>query len=253
MVSFPSGANVEIFETLDSTSLEARRRFEAGDIGKQWIIAKAQTAGYGRHGRSWEQATGDFAGTLIFSPEASSHPLGHNLGQLSFIVALGVASAIDEVVKAPDKITLKWPNDILIAGAKTAGILLERFERGDGPVVAIGIGVNIVSAPPGLAYATARLVDFTPSAPSPELLAARIDHHFWIYYAEWVKRGFGKIREFWLERAAGIGRAITVRLPNKELSGIFEGIDETGALILQMDAEKRIINAGDVFFKKNRN
>ncbi|GJL94855.1 MAG: biotin--[acetyl-CoA-carboxylase] ligase [Hyphococcus sp.] len=243
---FPSGATVDIFETLDSTSLEARRRLKAGLQPKQWIIAKHQTAGYGRRNRSWEQATGDFAGTLVFSPEAP----GERLGQLSFVIALGVASALDEVIKAPEKLTLKWPNDILIEGGKAAGLLLERIDQTGGPVVAIGVGVNIVSAPQGLLYPTARLVDFAATAPSPEALAERIDHHFWVYYDVWLKNGFDRIRIFWLERAAGIGGALTVRLPNEELSGTFEGIDETGALMLQIGSEKRIISAGDVFFEK---
>ena len=217
-------------------------------MSKQWIIAKHQTAGYGRRNRTWEQRTGDFAGTLVFSPDAS----GAILGQLSFVVALSVASAIDEVIKTPDKVSLKWPNDILIDGAKAVGILLERFDQPDGPAVAIGIGVNVVSAPQGLPYPTARLVDFAPIAPSPENLAARIDHHFWVYYEQWRNNGFAGVRDFWLERAAGIGKTMTVRLPTEDLFGVFEGIDETGALILRMDAEKRIISAGDVFFENKK-
>jgi BirA family transcriptional regulator, biotin operon repressor / biotin---[acetyl-CoA-carboxylase] ligase len=239
----PSGAYLDIFETLDSTSMEARRRAALGEPGPRWFIALRQTAGYGRQGRAWRQATGDFAGTLAFKPQAAASALG----QISFIAALAVASALDEYV-APHKLALKWPNDILIDGAKAAGILLEHIDGDSGALLAVGIGVNIVSAPSDVAYKAARLVDHTDKPPSPADLAARIDHHFWAYMKDWRANGFANIRQLWLTRARGIGEVITVRLPNEELSGVFEGIDESGALILQSGAEKRIISAGDVFF-----
>ena len=248
MARLPSGARQDIFETVDSTSLEAKRRADAGEEGPRWFIALKQTAGYGRQGRAWSQATGDFSGTLLFKPGCATD----QLGQISFIAALSVASALDEVI-APEKITFKWPNDVLIDGAKAAGILLEHLGPADiskdgAPLLAVGIGVNIVSAPADVPYPTARLVDHADNAPSPQDLAARIDHHFWAYLKDWETNGFANIRRLWLTRARGIGAEIRVRLPNEELSGVFEGLDESGALILQSGAEKRIISAGDVYF-----
>lgn len=223
--------------------MEARRRAPLGEPGPRWFVALRQTAGYGRQARAWRQATGDFAGTLVFKPQAAAS----QLGQISFIAALAVASALDEII-APEKLVLKWPNDILINGAKAAGILLEHIDADGGALLMVGIGVNIVSAPSDVAYPTARLVDHTDKLPSPADLAARIDHHFWAYMKDWRTNGFANIRQLWLTRARGLGETITVRLPNEELSGVFEGIDESGALILQSGAEKRIISAGDVFF-----
>ncbi len=248
MKKFPSGAAIEIFDTLDSTSLEVRRRIEAGEAGPLWVIALQQTAGYGRRGRAWEQQTGDFAGTLLFTPEAPPD----RLGQLSFVIALALASVLDEFL-SPDRVSLKWPNDILIDGKKAAGILLEHIAGRDAAHLAIGIGLNIVSAPQGLAYPTARLVDYTANAPTPLALAGRIDDHFWRYYSEWSENGFGKTRETWLDRAAGIGLKITVRLPNEEICGVCDGIDESGALILRLGSGKRIISAGEVFFGPAQN
>jgi len=245
---FPSGVAIEIFDTLDSTSLEARRRIEAGEAGPLWIIALQQMAGYGRRGRTWEQQTGDFAGTLLFAPEASPD----RLGQLSFVIALALASVLDELLP-PDRVSLKWPNDILIDGKKVAGILLEHIAGRDAAHLAIGIGLNIVSAPQGLAYPTARLVDYTAKAPTPLALAGRIDDHFWRYYREWSDNGFGKIRETWLDRAAGIGVEITVRMPNEEICGVCDGIDESGALILRLASGKRMISAGEIFFEPTPN
>ncbi len=243
MRKLPSGSVLDIFETLDSTSLEAKRRADAGEEGPRWFIALKQTSGYGRQGRAWSQATGDFAGTLLFRPKAA---IGR-LGEISFIAALSVASALDEII-APEKLSFKWPNDVLIGAAKAAGILLEQLGPADKPLLAVGIGVNIVSAPADAPYPTARLVDHAGNAPSPLDLAARLDHHFRVYLHDWETNGFANVRRLWLARARGLGEEIRVRLPNEELSGVFEGLDESGALILQSGAEKRIISAGDVYF-----
>ena len=239
MRKLPSGTLIEVFDTLDSTSAEARRRAEAGADGPIWILALHQTAGYGRRGRRWEQETGDFAGTLFFNPDAPVE----RWGELSFVIALALAAAVDETI-GEGKIALKWPNDVLIEGGKCAGILLENL----GSQLSIGVGVNMVTAPEDMPYAVARLVDHVSPPPGPGAFAASLDAYFWTYYAEWKKAGFGPIRETWLARAGGVGSAITVRLPNQELKGVFEGIDETGALILRSEAGTRTIAAGEVFF-----
>ncbi len=239
MRKLPSGTLIEVFDTLDSTSAEVRRRAEAGADGPIWILALHQTAGYGRRGRRWEQETGDFAGTLYFKPDAPVE----RWGELSFVIALALAAAVDETI-GEGKIVLKWPNDVLIEGGKCAGILLENL----GSQLSIGVGVNMVTAPEDMPYTVARLVDHVSPPPGPGAFAASLDAYFWTYYAEWKEAGFGPIRETWLARAGGVGRAITVRLPNQELKGVFEGINETGALILRSEAGTRTIAAGEVFF-----
>lgn len=243
MKTLPSGAAIEIFETLDSTSLEARRRARDASSRPRWFIALSQTAGYGRRGRAWAQRPGDFAGTLAFRPDAPAA----RFGQLSFIAALSVASALDEHVD-PHLIAFKWPNDILIDGGKVAGLLLERIDDDQGPIVSIGIGINIVSAPADMPFRAARLVDHASAPPDPARLARRIDEHFWRYYGEWKRKGFERARRLWLERAQGVGEDIGVKLPNEELAGVFDGLDESGALILRSGAGKRIIAAGEVYF-----
>lgn len=244
MKKLPSGAIVEIFETLDSTSLEVKRRAKDMRTGARWLIALSQTAGYGRRGRAWAQQSGDFAGTLAFKPDAPAA----SLGQLSFIAALSAGSALDEFV-SPHLISFKWPNDILLNGAKVAGLLLERIDEEQTPILSIGIGINIVSAPEETPYPTARLIDHASSPPEPARLVASIDAHFWRYYDEWRRAGFEPARRRWLERARGVGENIRVRLPNEELAGVFEGLDETGGLILRSEAGKRIIAAGEVYFE----
>ncbi len=243
MRRLPSGTALETFDILDSTSAEARRRSEKGAAEPVWIIALRQTAGYGRRGRRWEQEAGDFAGTLLFKPEAPPE----QWGQLSFVIALALVSAFDSLI-GEDKIDLKWPNDVLVDGGKCAGILLENL----GAHLSIGVGVNMVTAPEGMPYKVARLVDYVSPPPGPGAFAASLDGHFQRYYGIWVAEGFAPIRDIWLKRARGVGAHITVRLPSAEFSGIFEGIDESGALILRTGEGTRTIAAGDVFFSPQR-
>lgn len=239
MARLPSGTALEIFDTLDSTSLEAKRWASDGEAGPRWFLALTQTAGYGRRSREWEQRAGDFAGTLLFKPEGPVE----RLGQISFVVALALAAALDEIIPE-EKLTLKWPNDVLIDGGKCAGILLENL----GPAMSVGVGVNILTNPQGLAYPTARLIDYVKSPPAPQALLERLDSHFWRVYRQWRDEGFAPVRAQWLARAAGLGKDIVVRLPNETIEGAFGGIDETGALILRLGAGTRTIAAGEVFF-----
>src|SRR3984957_6921346 len=108
---------IEALEEIDSTNAEARRRAEAGARGPLWITAKRQTAGRGRRGRAWETGAGNLAATLLIhtdKPPAEA-------AQVSFVAALAVADLAAAFVPA-SLVSLKWPNDPMIAGKKTAGI-----------------------------------------------------------------------------------------------------------------------------------
>lgn len=246
MAALSSRTRIEVFDTLGSTSAEARRRVAQGERGPLWFVARRQTAGYGRRGREWQSAAGDFAGTLVLTPEGN--PSLHS--QLSFVAALAVRAALSEFIDE-NRLTLKWPNDVLADDAKIAGLLLERFEGPGEPVIGLGIGINIVSAPKGMPYPTARLRDLmqqSVSAPGIEQVVEAIDQSWDHHYGMWRDKGFATIREHWLNHAKGVGAPIGVRLPQETVAGIFEGLDPNGALVLRQGNEKRIISAGDVFF-----
>lgn len=240
----PSGARLEIFERLDSTSLEARRRASAGRRESAFIVALEQTSGYGRRGTAWLQQPGDFAGTLVFE---DASPID-TLGQLSFVAGLAGADAIAGAAPEADP-RLKWPNDILVGGGKIAGILIELLEARPGvpALLALGLGVNVVSKPDGLDYPAARLVDLTDRpAPSPVDLAAAFDRAFDRWRRLWRHHGFGQIRVAWMDRAAHLGERIVIRLPDGEATGRFADLDPAGALILDCGGKRRSIAAGAI-------
>lgn len=238
-----SGARVEIFDTLDSTSLEAKRRAASGDKGPVWIIALRQTSGYGRRGSEWRQAEGDVAATLLFRPEAPAEVLP----QLSFVAALGVADAIRRFAPKAG-LALKWPNDVLAGGGKIAGILLELIGAAASPPhIALGVGVNIVSAPAGLDYPTARLIDLIEGdPPHPRAFVATLDETFTAWRKEWEREGFAGVRSEWLRRASGLGRPVRAQLPGEIVEGVFADLDLAGALILDCGGERRTIAAGAI-------
>lgn len=246
MQRLPSGAGLEVFDTLDSTSAEAKRRSASGERGPLWIVAHEQTAGVGRRGREWVTGRGNFAGTYLFEPAGNLA----DFGQLSFVVALSVIEALDRYV-APGALALKWPNDILAGTGKLAGILLETMTNDQRLSVCAGIGVNLSFAPPGLAYEAARLKDhLKPAAnlPLPQELAAQIDEQFAANYAIWLRDGFSSVRTAWLARAKGVDEPVRVTLPSEAFTGVFRDLDQTGALIVSVNGAERRITAGEIMF-----
>ena len=143
-------------------------------------------------------------------------------------------------------IGLKWPNDVLIDGRKAAGILLETESTNKGKVdwVVIGIGVNIVHAPEGFAsLKSAGIENLTAKDLMLQLSRAIIQN-----YRQLELNGFGEFRRRWLEYAVNIGKIIKARLPQETVEGVFTGIDDTGALLLDMpDGSQRTVASGEVF------
>jgi BirA family biotin operon repressor/biotin-[acetyl-CoA-carboxylase] ligase len=169
------------------------------------------------------------------------------VGQLSFAAALAAAETAYHF--APQAaIAVKWPNDILADGGKLAGILLEGGTDAKGPWLAIGIGMNLAGHPAATEFPATSLAQLGIAAPPPDealsVLAARFAH----WYDRWMSEGFHSLRTAWLARAMQLGAPIRARLPQETREGVFEGIDETGALILNESGQRRLIAAGEVFF-----
>lgn len=167
-------------------------------------------------------------------------------GQMAFVAALALSKAMASYLD-PEKHrkTLKWPNDILIDGLKISGILLETNIK-DGVVdyLVIGSGVNIFASPEGrIGLDQVKTKPVYVNVFRDEYLA-----YLGAYYTLWRQKGFAPIREEWLQQAHGLGQALTVRLPEVRYDGIFDGIDDTGALRLKTGQEVKIFTAGEIHF-----
>lgn len=247
--SLPAGYRLAAFESLDSTNEQARRIAGDGALDGTVIWAKSQTAGRGRQGRQWQSPQGNLYCSILLRPQMAAG----EAAQYSFVSVLALGHALEGLL--PDGVAMqyKWPNDLLLDGRKAAGILLESSGAADGRMdwLVVGAGLNVEEFPAdtgGYAATSLRAVGVRPVALA-ELLARFIEG-FAHWRTRWQNEGLTVVREAWLARAARLGEEIAVRLPGGQLAGRFEGLDDSGALLLGMgDGTRRAITAGDVFFQ----
>lgn len=239
---------IESHAVLDSTNAEARRRAEAGDFGPVWIHALAQSAGRGRRGRPWKGGEGNLAATLLTPIDLPPS----EAAQVSFVAAVALCETVNALAGS-QVARLRWPNDLFVSGGKAAGILVESGARpGGGLWLAVGIGVNLASAPsPGdverPAAALAAIPGITPPAPADFLIA--LSGRFEAWRAVWAQEGFAPVARAWTGHSEGLGGPCTARLPDRTLSGIAEALEDDGALRLRTAGGQVVrITAGDVFF-----
>jgi BirA family biotin operon repressor/biotin-[acetyl-CoA-carboxylase] ligase len=238
---------VAFYDTIGSTNAEALTRAQSGELGPLIIVADRQSAGRGRRGRPWISEPGNLYATLLILDPAPAVATP----QICFVAALALHDAVLDTCSglAPTRLKLKWPNDLLLDGAKVSGILVEGTAlSGNRIATAIGFGVNCRHHPQDTQFPANDFVS-AGFVLSPLSLLERLVERWSSRIKEWSRgEGFAAIRSAWMLRAAGIGKSIEVRLLDRNVSGTFEAIDEQGALVLQKyDGEHEAISAGDVF------
>ncbi|MHA3793075.1 MULTISPECIES: biotin--[acetyl-CoA-carboxylase] ligase [Sphingomonadales] len=204
-----------------------------------WLRADRQEGGRGRQGRAWVSPPGNLhASTLV--RRLGGDPPAPSL-------AMVAAVALDELLQAwlgPDRLAIKWPNDLLADGAKISGILLE----GAGDAVVVGIGVNLAHRPEGIDRPATSLAALGLSPPEPGDFAAELAAVFAAWLARWRTEGLGVVLARWQARAHPPGTALRVRAPEGEIEGLYEGLAADGALRLRTsDGRIHLVHAGDVF------
>jgi BirA family transcriptional regulator, biotin operon repressor / biotin---[acetyl-CoA-carboxylase] ligase len=244
--SAASGARLLSLDEVGSTNAEAFARARAGEHGPLWITARRQTAGRGRRGRAWVSEPGNLYASLLLTDPAPPQ----RAAELSLVAALAVHDALAEraAILGP-RLTLKWPNDVLCDGAKLAGILVEGEGLAGRPLaVVIGIGVNCAHHPADTGYPATNLAA-AGALVAPETLAQSLIGTMARRLAEWdAGKNFAAIRAAWLKRAAGLGSPARVRLPEREVDGVAETLDEAGRLVLRLaDGSRERIAAGEMF------
>ena len=199
------------------------------------MIALHQQEGRGRQGREWVPASGNFYGSTVvhLRREDPAAPT------LSLAAGLSLIEAIDVAVPG-QPLMLKWPNDVLLAGRKLAGILLER----SGDRVVVGFGVNLASAPelPGRQSAS------LGAAVLPEAFAPLLAASFTRLLQLWRVSESSALVRAWEQRAHPHGTRLTVHISADEtISGRFAGLQADGALRLTLgNGVVEVIRAGDV-------
>jgi BirA family transcriptional regulator, biotin operon repressor / biotin---[acetyl-CoA-carboxylase] ligase len=202
-----------------------------------WLRAGRQTGGRGRMGRTWESPEGNlYCSTLVHVRAGDPPP--HTL-------ALVAANAVHALV-APLSVgqaRIKWPNDVLVDGAKIAGILLERT----GDAVVVGIGINVTGHPEGLDRPVTSLTA-QGAQDGAQALLERLAQLFAHWLAIWRAQGLEPVRTHWLLNAHPSGTAMRVHYPDGTMAeGGFDTLDAQGMLILRLaNGDRRAIHAGDI-------
>ena len=218
-------------DDIDSTNSEAKRRILSGSALQSVIWSHKQTAGRGRYGRQWEFGAGNLYMSIML-------PLTGTLSQaaeLSFVTGLATFDVVDSLLKLHNiqaPISLKWPNDIFIDDNKIGGILLESVTHANQTWIIIGLGLNIEHSPTNIAN-TSSLREYRINTTSQDILNL-IMESFEKYYDMRGKYGFANIRTLWLNYAYRLGKEVTIGNDSNRISGIFESIDESGAIELRL-------------------
>ena len=212
----------------------------AGAAEGDWLIAGTQTSGRGRMGRAWDSPIGNVHTSGLVRLRAGDP----DAATLALVAAVAVRDTV-AVWADEQRLSLKWPNDLLAGGAKLAGILLERV----GDAVVVGVGANLVSVPQGLPRPVASLAGLGVAPPEPVAFVEALAEIFARWTARWRGEGVAVIRTAWLDRALPVGTALIANLPDGEaVSGLFDGLTDDCALRLRLaDGTVRVIHAGDVF------
>jgi BirA family biotin operon repressor/biotin-[acetyl-CoA-carboxylase] ligase len=233
-------ADIRTVEETGSTNEDMKRFVIEGAAEGFWLRAENQTTGRGRMGRSWEGRNGNlFASTLVRLLPRDPLP-----STLAFVVAVAVHEVLTDFT-GEGLLRLKWPNDVIADDAKLCGMLLERVDD----AVVIGIGINVESAPELADRRTTCLRDLGAQACEPASLLALLAESFALWLERWRTYGTAPIIRAWLDRAYMSGTPLAVQLPGGErIEGIFETLDDQGALILRLaDGRRHVIYAGEVF------
>jgi|APFre7841882630_1041343.scaffolds.fasta_scaffold08774_2 BirA family biotin operon repressor/biotin-[acetyl-CoA-carboxylase] ligase len=242
------GVRLVVHDEIDSTNEEAKRLMLGGERGPLWIVAGRQSQGRGRLGRGWESSPGNLYATLLLSEVGRLQ----NAPQLGFVAGVAAIEALKSATGLSERLALKWPNDILLDGAKLAGILLEAaptpIEGAEGVSAIVGFGINCASAPKNTPYPATALADCGLAAPSAPMLFSLLSDAMISALDLWESEGgFQSVRAQWLSQAAGLGENIRVALTNETIEGRFETIDVAGRLKITTHRGERVVEAGDVF------
>jgi BirA family biotin operon repressor/biotin-[acetyl-CoA-carboxylase] ligase len=245
--NWPRSLIIKEFDYLDSTNDEAKRLALLSN-DDYLIIANVQTKGRGRSGKEWVSKPGNLYFSLLIKED---YPASY-LNAFPAIVSLAIADALVDCGLERSKVQLKWPNDILVNEKKIAGILLEskiNLKNNKLDYLIIGCGINIESFPEITTYTATSFYEEQKQVIDKSFLIDVLLKKINDYMDVFEKEQLQAIIALWCLREWGIGREVSLLLKEREVKGIYKGVNTTGAAVIEdKNGELLIINSGEVFF-----
>lgn len=238
------GKHIQHFDSLDSSNREAMRQAESGAKEGTVIFTDKQSAGRGRLGRTWHTTGDALALSIILRPPLSPE----KIPQLSLLTAVALQQALSQYCH---DIRIKWPNDLLINGAKVSGILTEmRAEPGLVHAVIVGIGINIKAPeqgwPSDISQTVSDLQSHHKQPISRLQCAISVLKSMEQWYSTYLKHGFAPIRDAWWQAHAASGQKVRVHDGQSYIEGIAQALDDDGALLLTTQHGNQRIISGEL-------
>lgn len=240
--------NILIFDSIDSTNEEAKRIAKNIHDGEYVIWSYAQYGGKGRSGKKWYSPKNNLYLSILLRSGLRSDEISY----IPFLMALVAADFIKKHLKYPERVQLKWPNDVYYEGKKIAGILIETQinpRSGITDWLVIGCGINLVDFPENVSHPATSIYYETGKTITVEQSVDELMRYFVNYLQLYNQYGFAMIREKWLSQAYGINSPITATTSNNRISGTFKDISANGSIVIQLHGNKTVeISSGEVFF-----
>lgn len=228
---------IDSHDSLPTTQDVALKALREGAAEGYVVHTYEQPDGRGRFGNVWLGARGNVYMSIVLRPETSQ-----TIGDYAFVMAAAAAHAFADKVK-PHALQLKWPNDVLVDGRKMAGILIEAQWQGQECAgLVAGIGLNVDAPPPERVGLNAMLPHKLSVDAARDAYLAGLAVMLEMYR----QQGFSAIRTEWLRHAWGIGQPIRIRLADRTQEGIFTGLTDDGALLLNTNGHIASITSGEI-------
>ena len=236
------GREIHLYEELESTMDEAKGMAEDGAPEGAVVIAEAQTSGRGRFDRTWISAPGkDLVFSVVFRPDAAQAPY------INMAAALSVRTVVADVTGL--NASIKWPNDVKLAGRKVAGILIEGMvSRESIEYTVLGVGLNVNSNPassPEIAETATSIYRETGTMFDRTDFLMQALHDLDRRYAL-IKDG-QSMKQEWATQLETLGQRVVVRWRDRVEEGTATGVDEMGNLVIaREDGTTKTVVAGEV-------
>jgi BirA family biotin operon repressor/biotin-[acetyl-CoA-carboxylase] ligase len=231
------------FDSLESTNTEALNQAKLGADEGVCVIARQQTAGRGRHGRTWvSPKDAGLYFSIVLRPELDMQ----DLPLITLMTGVAVHETLAELGINAD---IKWVNDSLVNEKKICGILAETTDTPLGLAVIVGIGINLRSSafPPELEETATSIENEKSVQIDVDTLIQHLTKHLFSVYVRLINNPKSIIREWSRRSSYSSGKHVRVVLENETVLGVTEGLEPNGALrVRKNDGELAIIQAGDV-------